>query len=187
MQRERTVGSSAPGTAVVRMKLVPGGGSSSDFNNEFCACGSSVSASRINTKRRLPSNGRKEVWLSTSRIDVDLDRRLLIRLDGEHVDVDAARDAIAGAALPAGIDRQPRSFGGLATGCEAVDRLRRRARHGPLADARRTREQQRRRQRFALDRPREQRGQAAMADDVAEEHIGRIASALRMIRARASG
>ena len=53
---------------------------------------------------------------------------------------------------------------------EAVDRLRRGARHGPFADARRPREQQRRRQRLALDRPREQRGQAAMADDVAEQH-----------------
>ena len=60
MQRERTVGSSAPGTAVVRMKIVPGGGSSSDFSSEFCDCGSSVSASRISTTRRLPSNGRND-------------------------------------------------------------------------------------------------------------------------------
>ena len=36
MQRERTVGSNAPGTAVVRMNIVPGGGSSSDLSSEFC-------------------------------------------------------------------------------------------------------------------------------------------------------
>ena len=55
-------------------------------------------------------------------------------------------------------------------GFEAVHRLRHRARHGPLAHARGPREQQGRRQGLALDRPREERGQAAMADDVAEEH-----------------
>ena len=35
MQRDRTVGNNMPGTAVVRMNIVPGGGSSSDFRSAF--------------------------------------------------------------------------------------------------------------------------------------------------------
>jgi len=110
--------------------------------------------------------------------EIDLDRRPFVGLEHHHVDVHAAGNAIAGAAFAARIN-------GKIAGClpagalakvgldrvEAVDGLGGRSGHGPLANAGRPRKQQGGRQRFALDRARQQRRQAPMTDEVAQGHV----------------
>ena len=89
-----------------------------------------------------PRTAGNDVWLEHVADRLDLDRRALVGLERDDVDVHAARDAIAGAALAARVDRRGRSLRSCERTrdrVEAVDRLRRRARHGPFADARRAR------------------------------------------------
>ena len=101
MQRDRTVGSNAPGIAVVRMNIVPGGGSSSDLSSEFCAAG----FERVGFADQHHAQLALERPVAGARQHVadhvDLDRGAVVGLERDHVDVHAARDAVARAALAA--------------------------------------------------------------------------------------
>jgi hypothetical protein len=82
--------------------------------------------------------------------------------------MDAAGDAVAGAALAARVGRK--IGGAWLDAVGAVHRLRRGTGHGPLPNSRRAGEEQRRRQRLAVNRARDERCQTSMADDLAQGH-----------------
>ena len=81
------------------MNIVAGGGSSSDLSSAFWRLGCRASASRTG---RTPAAGPRTAGSRRDRSDlahrVDLDGAGLVRRQGDHVDVHAAGDAIAGAA-----------------------------------------------------------------------------------------
>src|SRR5262249_18822819 len=87
---------------------------------------------------------------------VDLDGAAVAWLDDEHVGVDAARDALAGGALPARIARRRRR--------QAVHGLRDHHRDRALPDARRTDEQEAGRKGAARDRSLQEVDEPVMAE-----------------------
>ena len=106
MQRDRTVGSSTPGTAVVRMKSCR-----RRLLERFQQRVLRLRLERVGVANdhdaaaafERPEAGARQHVAD----DVDLDRGAVVGLEREHVDVHAARDAIARPARAARIDRQP--------------------------------------------------------------------------------
>jgi hypothetical protein len=98
---------------------------------------------------------------------LDLDRAAVAGREHDDVGVHATGNAPARRALAAGVALE------LAIGARrrAVDRLSYRDRHATLADAGRPGKEQRRRQRATRHRPRQQRHEPPMADDVTKGHL----------------
>lgn len=85
MQRERTVGNSAPGRSHSNRNAVSGGGSSRVLSRQFCACAVMLSAMKKTTPRRPPSKGRIERVDRHSRtcaILIDAPSGLIVRKSG---------------------------------------------------------------------------------------------------------